>query len=263
MFYEKMRNFSNLEVATITKMKTNIIILFFVYFFVFESCIVENDITEVLIFSGSNNHDWEQKTLALEEMFKKSGVFKAEINYKPDTLNIEILEKFDVIVSNWNSWPENDLRWPAELENALIEFIKGGGGFVTFHASTSVFYKWPEFEQISTSAWVDSTWHGKNDFIQVEFTNTDHPITLGLEDFSIFDELWVNAGQNESFEVLATATNADISAKEIENQPAVFVKSFGKGRIFHTILGHDTVALNNPSFQELMLRGTKWASKGK
>jgi len=244
-------------------MKTNVFILFFICLFVFDSYDCKNDRTEVLILSGSNNHDWKQTTLVLEEMFKKSGVFKTEVTCRPETLHVEKLEEFDVILSNWNSWPENNVRWSAELENALLKFIKNGGGFVTFHASTSAFYEWPDFKQISVAAWVDSTWHGKTGKTQVLIRNKEHPVTKGMEDFRIFDELWVNAEKNESFEVLATATNADIGDKGIDHQPAVFVKHFGKGRIFHTILGHDTVAMNNASFQELMLRGTKWAARGK
>jgi type 1 glutamine amidotransferase len=41
------------------------------------------------------------------------------------------------------------------------------------------------------------------------------------------------------------------------------VADYGKGRIFHTILGHDVKAMENEGFQTLLLRATEWAATGK
>jgi type 1 glutamine amidotransferase len=155
------------------------------------------------------------------------------------------------------------LRWPAVTENALLQFIKNGGGFVTFHASSSAFYKWPEFQEISTAAWImDTTSHGKRSETSVSITNQKHPVTKGITDFSIFDELWLNAAINPKFEVLGTASNQEIGEKGIKAQPAIMVADCGKGRIFHTILGHDIKAMESEGFQVLLLRGTEWAATG-
>ena len=218
----------------------------------------------VLILSGRNNHEWQQTTPFLEKMFSQTGFFNTEVTNQPDTLKFADFEKFDVIVSNWNSWPENDLRWPSETENALLQFIKNGGGFVTFHSSTSAFYKWPEFQEISSGAWImDTTSHGKPSETRVEISNNEHPVTQGMKGFEIFDELWINASKNNKFEVLGTATNDELIKNGKEKQSAIMVTEYGKGRIFHTILGHDVKAMESAGFQTLMLRGTEWAATGK
>jgi len=217
----------------------------------------------ILIFSGSNNHEWKQTTDQLERIFSESGMFSYEVTDLPDTLNSSDLEPFDVIVSNWNSWPENDLRWPREAEEALSGFIENGGGFVSYHASSSVFYSWPEFKKFTTAAWVmDITGHGSIDKTRVNIQNNEHEITSGIADFFIQDELWVNAEENSSFKILGTATNNDLSVSGTEDQAAIMVSDYGKGRIFHTILGHDARAMRNSGFQTLMLRGTEWAATG-
>jgi type 1 glutamine amidotransferase len=219
---------------------------------------------KVLILSGSNNHDWKSTTSFLNQIFSESELFLVVISEKPDTLKSSDFPNFDVVVSNWNSWPENDLRWPKVTEKALLSFIKKGGGFVTFHSSTSALYEWPEFKEISTAAWVmDSTWHGKRSATRVKIDNNRHPITKGMTGFYIFDELWVNTEKNEEFEVLGSATNEDISGKGIGYQQAIMVSEYGKGKIFHTILGHDVRAMRNTGFKTLMLRGTEWAATGK
>lgn len=223
-----------------------------------------DDLIKVLILSGSNNHEWRETTPFIEKLFSESGLFLVEVTNHSDTLKKIDFDKFDVIVSNWNSWPDNDVRWPEEAESGLLKFIKEGGGFVTFHASTSAFYEWPEFKGISTGTWLmDSTWHGKRSTTRVMIENKRHPITRGMSGFLIYDELWVNAGKNGKFEVLGSTTNEDISGKGIGNQPAIFVSDYGRGRIFHTILGHDIRAMRNSGFKSLLLRGTEWAATGK
>jgi type 1 glutamine amidotransferase len=59
--------------------------------------------------------------------------------------------------------------------------------------------------------------------------------------------------------VLASA-DSDWSKKV---EPIVFVKPYGKGRVVHNLLGHDTRARENPAFQTLLRRGVEWAATGK
>lgn len=218
----------------------------------------------ILILSGRNNHKWKQTTSFLEKLFFNAGNYAVSVTEKPDTLSFEDLSGFDVVLSNWNSWPENDLCWSTETEKALLKFIESGGGFVTFHASSSAFYKWPDFQKISTAAWImDTTSHGKISDTKVSIDNKKHPVTKGLKDFVIFDELWLNAAVNPKFEVLGTASNQKITEEGIKAQSAIMVAGFGKGRIFHTILGHDVRAMETEGFQTLLLRGTEWAATGK
>ena len=217
----------------------------------------------VLILSGKNNHNWEKTTPYLVNMFSQTGQFKTDVTEKPDTLKACDLAAYDVVLSNWTSFPNTTYRWPEETEKSLINFIREGGGFVTFHASSTAFYEWPEFKQISTGAWINGTKHGKPCAAHVNIQNLKHPITKGMADFCIYDELWENAEQNPGFTVLATANNQFTIKDRLQNQPVVMVKTIGKGRIFHTTLGHDVRMMRNTGFQTLLLRGTEWAASGK
>ncbi len=243
--------------------KISFTIIFFVAIWFCQSQVSYSESIRLLILSGSNNHDWRQTTPVLVGIYKESNRFEVEITNQPDTLLYNDLKKFDAIVSNWNSWPDNDLRWPEETENGLLQYLEEGGGLVFFHSSTSAFYSWPEFDKISTGAWVENTWHGKINPVKVKIENQKHPVTKGFSDFYIFDELWINAKQNDRFQVLGSAVNEEALNKGYENQPAILVSDYEKGRIFHTILGHDTKAMKNTGFQTLMLRGTEWAATSK
>jgi type 1 glutamine amidotransferase len=218
------------------------------------------NVSHVLIMTGRNNHNWEQTTNVLESTLAESGLFSVDVTTAPDSLEYEDLKKYDALLDNWNSWPDNDVRWPEPAEQGLLRFVEEGGGLVFFHSSTSAFYTWPAFKQLSTAAWImDSTWHGPISIVKVTVTNKNHPITSGLTDFEMLDELWINAGQNDAFMVLGTAVNTEADTGV---QPAIFVGSYGKGRIFHTILGHDETAVKNAGFQMLILRAVEWACTG-
>jgi type 1 glutamine amidotransferase len=214
----------------------------------------------ILILTGRNNHDWKQTTAVLDSTLTGCGLFSIDVTTEPDTLKFEDLKAYNALLDNWNSWPENNVRWPEAAEQGLLDFVHEGGGLLFFHSSTSAFYTWPAFKQLSTGTWIlDSTWHGPISHVRVSIQNQEHPITSGLVDFTLRDELWINAEQNEAFTVLGTAVNLEEDTGE---QPAIFVGSYGKGRIFHTILGHDATALRNEGYQKLILRAAEWASAG-
>ena len=66
-------------------------------------------------------------------------------------------------------------------------------------------------------------------------------------------------GPWENVTVLATA-ESDVTH---QNEPILMTISYGKGRIFHTTMGHDAVAMNDVGFVTTLNRGTEWAATGK
>jgi type 1 glutamine amidotransferase len=78
------------------------------------------------------------------------------------------------------------------------------------------------------------------------------------------DELYgLMRGPGKNMTILATA-HSDPNNKGTGNEePMLMVLSFGKGKIFHTTLGHDPVALSCIGFITTFQRGTEWAATGK
>ena len=46
------------------------------------------------------------------------------------------------------------------------------------------------------------------------------------------------------------------------HEPAFMTISYGKGRVFHTVMGHSHTSMGGVAFQEMLIRGTKWAATG-
>jgi len=217
---------------------------------------------KLLILSGKNNHEWQKTTPLLAKIYEESGNFEIEISDKPDTLSYENLTHYNAVVSNFTAWPEHDYRMPKPAEDGLMRFIEEGGGFVLFHAASATFYDWPEYQQMVGTTWGDSTTHGKIIAHKIVIKDQDHPITKGMSDFWITDELWVSAGVNSALNVLAESLSDPSNGGRGVMEPVVHWKEKGEGRIFHNILGDNERAMKNTGWKTLMLRGTAWAATG-
>src|SRR5438067_7736225 len=93
----------------------------------------------------------------------------------------------------------------------------------------------------------------------------DHPITHGIHEFKHGrDELYQNSVMLPGSQVLATAYSD--KSKDPKNtgkdEPVIWVTAFGKGRVVENVLGHDLEAMQNPTFQQLMVRCVEWAATG-
>ncbi len=218
---------------------------------------------KLLILSGSNNHEWQATTDYIQSVYTTSGRFTAEITENPDTLTYEVFKRYDAVVSNWNSWPENTRRWPVATETGLMKFIDEGGGFALFHAANAAFYDWEDYQKLVGSTWGDSTRHGKIMPFKVSIKDQTHPVTAGIADFWITDELWVHSATQPDIHILAEAYSDTSNSGRGMMEPVVLFNTRGRGRVFHNILGHNERAMKNTGWKTLMLRGTEWAATGK
>jgi hypothetical protein len=90
-----------------------------------------------------------------------------------------------------------------------------------------------------------------------------HPITTGMDDFDLVTEqYWVLS--DEYNDVLATTTQA-VRPWDAWNRPvtapAIWTRTWGKGRIFVSAPGHRLEIVDNPSVRTIIERGMMWAAR--
>ncbi len=236
-----------------------------------------------VIIDGVNNHDWAAATRAIQTILEGSGRFNVTVSTYP---KLPDFSGYDVVINNFNS----ETRWPREAEIALESYVRGGGGLVVFHAANNAFLNWPEYNQMIGLGWRDPSFgagiaigpigaivtipkgsglppgHGPRHDFEMFTLDKTHPITLGLPDHWSHRSEQLTHGQHGPAEGLTILTYAfsDISH---EGEPMDWVRNYGKGRVYTTMLGHTWKNELNPNlddvtFQALLARGVEWAATG-
>ncbi len=226
----------------------------------------------VLILSGANNHSWKTTTPVLKKMYEDSGKFVVDVTETVPALKPADFAKYDVLVSNYTTYPKMEgFRWPAETEKAFLDYVGAGHGFVLFHAASTAWLDWPEFGDLIGMTWQKDkatgkniSGHGAQHSFTVNIVDANHPVTQGMKDFvHVKDELYHRQLKHATIHVLASTMSEKSRNGSGEIEPMIVVTEYGKGRVFHNAMGHDTKQMMDAPFQTLMLRGTEWAATGK
>ncbi|HEV3384679.1 MAG TPA: ThuA domain-containing protein [Gemmata sp.] len=241
--------------------------------------------------SGGPYHAWQLTSAAMKKELDDTGLFNVTVatsprfgedfsNFKPE------FSKYQAIVLNYDA-PD----WPADLREQLEQYLKNGGGLVVVHAADNSFPDWSAFNQmIGIGGWRGRSeksgpmWyfkdgkvvsdnstgsagsHGNRLPFRVETRAPQHPIMKGLPRAWMHgaDELYATLrGPGQNMTILATAHSDPANHGTGHDEPILMVLSYGKGKIFHTTMGHDVAALSCAGFITAFQRGTEWAATGR
>jgi len=215
------------------------------------------DPVRVLLVTGVDyqGHKWQQTAPALAAALNKDPLLSVKVVETPDALAGEDIFDYDVIFIHFKNYdPPKDYE---KVQANLTKFVGDGGGLVLFHFACGAFEDWPEFVKLAGRVW-DKTkrGHDPHGSFTVNIDNTDHPITRPIKDFTITDELYTCLGGETSIDVIASA----VSKVDGKKYPMGFVLTYGKGRVFHSPLGHDTTAVASPELQTMFRRACLWTA---
>lgn len=222
-----------------------------------------------------------------QEKAYKEQVAKSQVDYKAAMERFRPkLADYQVVVSNYNGD-----SWGEALNADLDSLLKSGKiGYVVVHAANNAFPGWKEYNQMIGMGWRDAKFGkrlkvddaGKEVIVDagqdqgsghrytgpftVTIRDAEHPITRGMpkEWLHVRDELYDNMrGPVENVHVLATALSDKAKGGTGAHEPMIWTVTFGKGRVFHTPMGHDANAMRCHGFAGTLTRGTEWAATGK
>jgi len=212
----------------------------------------------VLIVTGVDHpgHKWRLTTPVLAAGIDKDPRLAVYVVETPQFLASAKLAEYDVIVMHFMNW-QGTPALGDDVRQGLAKAVAGGKGLVLVHFACGAFQGWPRFAMLAGRAWNPKLrGHDPRGKFRVKIVDPNHPITKGLAPFETTDELYTCLDGNTPISVLANAT----SKVDKKDYPMAFVLNYGKGRVFHSPLGHDVKAFSQPVC-ELFRRGTAWVAR--
>ncbi len=212
---------------------------------------------KVLIILGGTWHDFDGFAATMQPVFEQAG-YTVEATYE-----LEALTRLDkigckaVLLYTCLTEQLEDGR-PATLKHsdaqvvALVEWVRNGGGLLAAHAATVAGQSSPALRALMGGAFVT---HPPAFAFTVYPLYREHPITAGIEAFTVHDELYVQE-YNADVEVHAVTVDRGVA------YPMVWSRSEGRGRVVHVAPGHGPEVWSLKPYQRLMQQALDWLTQG-
>ncbi len=217
----------------------------------------------VFLLSGGQrqHHGYRDQAFYLAGLLENTGRFEVTLGEDAAILETPALRKYAVIIASADR-RDPEFKYSKAQQQALLEFVRSGGGYVSIHAADNAAPDWPpEFKEmlggIFSHIGMPDGKVRKGSYV-VKIVDRDSPITHGLDDFPLHDELYYNIQMAAGVAPLATV-EYDGTA-----WPVAWTRTFGKGRVFHLVLGHRDFGpdkddpLRNPNLGRLIVQGVSW-----
>jgi type 1 glutamine amidotransferase len=207
--------------------------------------------------------------LAIELMGKKTGAYEAVFSNDLANLKYDAIKQFDAIYLNNTVgmiFPDPEVR------DGLTRFVREGGGLMGNHGVSHANMDWPEFSEMIGVKWGVHREPTEQAMIHIE--DASHPLTAAFagKEFTYQDEFFrfpVGPYSRDKLRVLLTidVAKTDMNqgrpcakpcVREDQDYAVSWVRSYGKGRVFFCILGHNPTIYMTPSLAEYFLAGIQF-----
>jgi hypothetical protein len=242
--------------------------------------------------SGGPYHKWQLTTPLIKKALDETGKFEVTVVTAPAATGVltEFRPDFTAYKAVVFNYDAPDERWPEPLRASFEQYVSGGGGVVVVHAADNAFPGWKAWnDMIGVGGWRGRTvasgpyWYYKDDKLvqdpadgpgashgrrtpyAIRTRVADHPVMRGLPATWMHqgDELYAHLrGPGTNMTILATAFADPANNGTGRDEPVLMAGTFGKGRTFHTVLGHDVVGMSCVGFVVTLQRATEWVATG-
>ena len=222
---------------------------------------------KLLVLSGGR-HPYHESTPVLSELLTAAG---HDVTTTEDARLITEpgLGDYDVVI--FNTRRADEMTLTREAQHRLTLFVGKGGGLVVLHIAGTRPEEWPQWHDVTGGGWVPGqSHHPPYGQFTVNVDQPGHPGVDGISDFVTNDELYMGIEYSDDNDVFMKATSEEGTyqwgGKETympsDTFPLGWTRSYGDGRVFVTLLGHNGLSFRTPQFQRIVLNGVEWATGG-
>jgi hypothetical protein len=210
----------------------------------------------LIVWGGWAGHEPRQTVDVFAPWLAAQG-FEVEISNTLDSyLDAEKMRSLTLVVQSFTMG-----QITPQQEKGLLDAIRGGVGLAGWHGGLSDAFRGNTEYEFMVGGSFAAHPGGIIDY-EVHIAKRDDPITKGLQDFRMRSEQYYML-MDPGVEVLATTTFSGKAVPAIEGvvMPVAWKKLYGKGRVFHSTLGHVAADFNVPEARAIMQRGMLWAAR--
>lgn len=220
----------------------------------------------VFLLSGGQrgHHGYREQAFYLSDALENTGRFQVTVGEDAAIVETPAIRKYDMLIVLADR-RDPEFRYTKSQQEAIFEFVRSGHGYVSIHGADNAASDWlPTWKEMLGGVFSHfglPDGRTRKGSFTVKIADTSSPVTRGLKDFPIQDELYFHLQMMPDVQPLAT----------IEYQgtawPVAWTRTFGKGRVFHTTLGHRDFGpnrndpLRDPNLLRLVIQGAEWVAE--
>ena len=179
-----------------------------------------------------------------------------------EQFNVRNLNDFDAIFF----FGVREIDLSPQQRADLLSFVKDDGkGFVAAHSAATAFFSWPEFGEMLGGRFDEHPWGIADGTVVVD--DPAFPAMRHLPRTKVFhDELYqIKDFSRDKIRVLAhlDASALDLTKPLVHRKdgdfPAAWARTYGRGRVFYSILGHEADDWDNPAIATMYYEAMRWA----
>jgi type 1 glutamine amidotransferase len=233
--------------------------------------------------SGYQHDSISHAVATIERLGRESGAYdtvirtdsqlitKHPITFPPGTgiaagaggdFNVHTLTYFDAIFF----FGVREVELTAEQRADLLSFVHDDGkGFVAAHAAATAFLSWPEFGELLGGRFDEHPWNIADATVVVD--DPSFPAVKHLPArWPVHDELYqLKDFSRSKIHVVAHLDPAGLNLKAPlvhrtdRDFPAAWSKTYGRGRVFYSILGHEADDWDDRLLQTMYFEAIRWS----
>ncbi|MBI2300823.1 MAG: ThuA domain-containing protein [Armatimonadetes bacterium] len=144
--------------------------------------------------------------------------------------------------------------WYQGNHRAAFEELGGGQGVVVLHHALLSYPHWDVWTELTGLA--DRSFTFDHDqTITVNIADPGHPVTRGLDDWTMVDETYGMASPEHGDNRVLLTVDHPLSMKVVG-----WTREYRGSRVFCYQCGHDGQTFADASFREVLTRGIRWAA---
>ena len=198
----------------------------------------------------------------LMQLGRNSGAFEVIATDDTSEFSTGNLERYAAVMF----YTSGEIPMSDAQKAALLDFVRGGRGFLGIHSATDTFYAWPDYLDLIGGYFNGHPWH---QVVTIDVADAADPLVAFLgNSLQLKDEIYqISDFDYRGSHVLLRLdpSSVDLGKTGVHQRfygwPLAWKRLFGLGRVFYSALGHEASVWQDPRYQRILTNAILWSTR--